>query len=244
MAESLKAEGVRKSYRTEGGELEVLRGLDLAVRAGEVVAIVGVSGVGKSTLLHVLGALDRADEGEVRINGKALGGLAPDGLAILRNREVGFVFQFHYLLPEFSALENVMMPLLIRRSDPRESRRKARDLLVELGLGARLTHVPSRLSGGEQQRVAIARALVAEPSVLLADEPTGNLDPHTGSVVFELMRTQAKQRGMAGVVATHNEGLARTCDKILQLCEGTLREVTFSSQGFVGPPRAGPQNGD
>ena len=226
---SLDVRGVSKSYRSEVGDLEVLRELDLTVEPGEVVAIVGVSGVGKSTLLHVLGGLDRADKGEVRINGATLAGLSPEEVARLRNRDIGFVFQFHYLLPEFTALENVMMPLLIRRADPVSAREQARALLVELGLEHRLKHVPSRLSGGEQQRVAIGRALVTHPSVILADEPTGNLDPHTGAAVFDLMRTLAKQRGMAGVVATHNEKLAETCDKIFQLCEGRLREVTFSS---------------
>src|SRR5437867_10465752 len=200
MGESVVARGIWKSYRTEGGELAVLQGLDLTVEAGKVVAIVGVSGVGKSTLLHVLGALDRPDQGEVWIAGTALEGLSPERLAALRNREIGFVFQFHYLLPEFTALENVMMPLLIRRGDAREARRRAGALLAELGLEERMSHNPSRLSGGEQQRVAIARALVTGPSELLADEPTGNLDTHTGAGVIELMRPQAKRRGMAGGV--------------------------------------------
>ena len=243
MGESLVARGIWKSYRTEGGELAVLQGLDLTVEAGNVVAIVGVSGVGKSTLLHVLGALDRSDAGEVWIAGTALEGLSPERLAALRNREIGFVFQFHYLLPEFTALENVMMPLLIRRGDTREARRRAGALLAELGLEERMSHNPSRLSGGEQQRVAIARALVTGPSVLLADEPTGNLDPHTGAGVFELMRTLAKQRGMASVVATHNETHAGACDKIKQLCEGTLREVSFSSTVLEGRDRPVPRAG-
>lgn len=244
MADSLVARGLHKSYRSEGGVLPVIQGLDLTVQTGEVVAIVGVSGVGKSTLLHVLGALDRPDAGEVAVNGRPLQGLTADELAELRNRDVGFVFQFHYLLPEFSALENVMMPLLIRRVDPRLAKAAALELLVDLGLEARLGHVPSRLSGGEQQRVAIARALVASPSVLLADEPTGNLDPRTGETVFELMRTQAKRRGMAGVVATHNENLAISCDRILQLCEGALREVTFSFRVSEGRERPSQGTGD
>jgi lipoprotein-releasing system ATP-binding protein len=243
MGESLVARGIRKSYRTEGGELAVLQGLDLTVEPGKVVAIVGVSGVGKSTLLHVLGALDRPDQGEVWIAGTPLAGLPPERLAAVRNRQIGFVFQFHYLLPEFTALENVMMPLLIRRSDAGEARSRARSLLVELGLHDRMGHIPSRLSGGEQQRVAIARALVTTPAVLLADEPTGNLDPHTGAGVFELMRTLAKQRGMASVVATHNETHAGACDKIMQLCEGTLREVSFSPAGSEGRDRPVPGAG-
>jgi len=230
-ADPLVARDVWKSYRGEGEDLPVLQGLDLVVRTGEIVGIVGVSGVGKSTLLHVLGALDRADRGEVLIGGSPVAGLSPAQLAEVRNRGVGFVFQFHYLLPEFTALENVMMPLLIRREEARRAESRARDLLVELGLEHRLKHPPSRLSGGEQQRVAIARALAAEPSVLLADEPTGNLDPHTGASVFEHLRTLSKRHGMACVVATHNETLAGACDRIVQLCEGTLREVTFRSEG-------------
>jgi len=229
MAEALLAKNVWKSYRSEGGELPVLQGLDLVVRTGEIVGIVGVSGVGKSTLLHVLGALDRPDRGEVVIGGVPIAGLSPERLAAVRNRGVGFVFQFHYLLPEFTALENVMMPLLIRREDPARARERAQGLLAELGLERRLSHPPSRLSGGEQQRVAIARALVSGPSILLADEPTGNLDPHTGAIVFERLRTLAKLHGMACVVATHNETLAGACDRILQLCDGSLHEVTLSS---------------
>jgi lipoprotein-releasing system ATP-binding protein len=240
MAEALLAKDVWKSYRTEGGELPVLQGLDLAVEKGEIVGIVGVSGVGKSTLLHVLGALDRPDRGEVLIGGTPIAGLSPEQLATVRNRGVGFVFQFHYLLPEFTALENVMMPLLIRREDPTKARDRARSLLSELRLEHRLTHPPNRLSGGEQQRVAIARALVGDPSVLLADEPTGNLDPHTGATVFEHLRTLSKRHGMSCVVATHNETLAGACDRIMQLCEGTLREVTFSADGAVNRDRPVP----
>ena len=231
MSESLVATGIWKSYRTEGGELEVLAGLDLTVQSGEILAVVGVSGVGKSTLLHVLGALDRPDRGDIRVGGVALGELDAERLAAARNRTIGFVFQFHYLLPEFSAIENVMMPLLIRRTPPGEASAKARALLTELGLDGRLSHRPSRLSGGEQQRVAIARALVADPAILLADEPTGNLDPGTGAVVFEMMRSLAKKRGMATIVATHNENLARACDKIMQLCEGKLRDVSLNVDG-------------
>jgi lipoprotein-releasing system ATP-binding protein len=231
MSSVLVAAGLWKSYRTEGEELSVLRGLDLEVGEGEVVAIVGVSGVGKSTLLHLLGALDRPDAGEVRIAGVPIAKLDPEGLAAVRNRSIGFVFQFHYLLPEFTALENAAMPLLIQRADPATARARAAALLEELGLGGRLGHPPHRLSGGEQQRVAIARALVADPSVLLADEPTGNLDPGTGRVVFDLMSGLAKRRGMATIVATHNESLARACDKIVHLCEGQLRDVSLPLDG-------------
>jgi len=231
MSECLRADGIWKAYRGEGGELRVLKGLDLSVRAGEIIAVVGVSGVGKSTLLHVLGALDRPDRGEVRIGGTSIAGLSLDRLAEARNRLVGFVFQFHYLLPEFSALENVMMPLLIRRESAAVASGRARALLSELGLEARLSHRPGRLSGGEQQRVAIARALVTGPALLLADEPTGNLDPGTGGAVFDLLRHLAKRRSMASVVATHNEALARSCDRTLRLCEGTLRDVSLTTDG-------------
>jgi lipoprotein-releasing system ATP-binding protein len=229
MAEKLIARGVAKSYSTEGGVLRVLEEVDVSVGAGEVVAVVGVSGVGKSTLLHVLGGLDRPQKGEVIVDGQSLAGLSSDDLARLRNRSVGFVFQFHYLLPEFSALENVMMPRLIRREGLASARERARALLVDLGLEARLHHIPAHLSGGEQQRVAIARALAAEPALLLADEPTGNLDPRTGAAVFELMRTVSKARDMGCLVATHNENLANTCDRVVHLCEGRLREVLLKS---------------
>jgi lipoprotein-releasing system ATP-binding protein len=225
----LIAQGLCKTYRTGEEDIQVLKGLDLEVGAGEIVAIVGVSGVGKSTLLHVLGALDRADEGEVTIGGVPLSRLRSEAMAEVRNRSVGFVFQFHCLLPEFTALENVMMPLLIRRTAPAEARSRALAVLGELGLSKRGSHLTSHLSGGEQQRVAIARALVADPLILLADEPTGTLDLRTGSMVFELLRTLSKGRDMACVVATHNEALAHSCDRILHLCEGVLREVTFGS---------------
>jgi len=225
-AEVVRAESVSKSYISgDGRRLSVLRGLDLAVHEGEMVAVVGASGVGKSTLLHVLGGLDRPDSGRVLIRGVEIQDRQATELAVLRNREVGFVFQFHHLLPEFDAVENVMMPMLIARETPKEARHRAAGLLSELGLGERLSHRPSELSGGEQQRVAIARALVNRPGLVLADEPTGNLDPPTGEAVFNVFRTLQGAHGFAVVLATHNERLARRCARIMQLDEGRLVNV-------------------
>ena len=217
----LCASGLSKSYGRASDRIDVLRDLDLEVAPGETVAIVGQSGVGKSTLLHLLGALDRPSAGRLFHRGRDVLGLDARERAAFRNRVVGFVFQFHHLLPEFSAVENVEMPLRVgrRREDPR---RLAEELLVRLGLGARLDHRPSALSGGEQQRVAIARALVSGPEVLLADEPTGNLDPSTGRRVFEVLRELQVERSFSLVLATHNERLASGCDRVLQLEDGRL----------------------
>jgi lipoprotein-releasing system ATP-binding protein len=218
----LYAFGLFKAYRSGGGPVAVLTGLDLAVAAGEAVAIVGDSGVGKSTLLHLLGGLDLPDAGSVRFEGREVVTPTAARLAGYRNRAVGFIFQFHHLLPEFTALENVEMPFRIgrRSGDPGAP---SKELLERLGLGHRLSHRPSALSGGEQQRVAIARAVAPGPAVVLADEPTGNLDPATGAAVFGLLRALQRERGFALVVATHNGRVAHECDRMLRLSDGKLR---------------------
>ena len=220
------ASGVVKGYRTPAGYLPVLQGLELEVQAGEMLAIVGASGVGKSTLLHVLGALDRPEAGAVRVAGCDLIAAPARQLPEFRNRNLGFVFQFHHLLPEFSALENVMLPLLIARIGVEEARRRASALLAELGLAERLDHRPGTLSGGEQQRVAVARALVRSPKALLADEPSGNLDRLTGERLHELLRRLNREKGVTVVVATHNETLAALCARTDCLDTGRLRPVT------------------
>jgi lipoprotein-releasing system ATP-binding protein len=221
----LDATAVEKTYVAGTARLQVLRGLDLAVEKGEMVAIVGASGVGKSTLLHVLGGLDAIDRGAVRIAGEELARMKPDALTAFRNRHVGFVFQFHHLLPEFTALENAGMPMRIARRPASEREARAMAMLDRVGLAGRITHNPGMLSGGEQQRVAIARALVMEPSLLLADEPTGDLDEHTAESLHELLREMHRERGLTSVIATHNPRLAAACDRVLRLEEGTLREA-------------------
>jgi lipoprotein-releasing system ATP-binding protein len=220
----LTARGLVKTYRSGEKELQVLRGLDVEVVAGEAVAVIGDSGVGKSTLLHILGGLDLPDAGTVAFRGRET--VSPRGgdLAGYRNRQVGFIFQFHHLLPEFTALENVEMPFRIGRR-PGDPSAPARQMLDRLGLAHRLGHRPSALSGGEQQRVAIARAVAPGPAVVLADEPTGNLDPGTGAAVFGLLRTIQRDRGFALVVATHSGRVAHGCDRMLRLVDGRLREM-------------------
>ncbi len=220
----LKAAGLVKSYRSGSRTLEVLRGLDLDLVPGEAVAVVGDSGVGKSTLLHILGGLDLPDAGAVSFEGREV--VTPRGgdLAEYRNRRVGFIFQFHHLLPEFTALENVEMPFRIGRR-PGDPSGPAREMLMRLGLADRLTHRPGTLSGGEQQRVAIARAVAPGPAMVLADEPTGNLDPATGAAVFGLLRELQQERGFALVVATHSGRIAHGCDRMLRLEEGRLRPM-------------------
>ncbi|MDT8369184.1 MAG: ABC transporter ATP-binding protein [Longimicrobiales bacterium] len=219
---ALRASGVHKVFESGAERLHVLRGADLDLAPGEAVAVVGGSGSGKSTLLHLLGALDRPTRGVIEVGGRDLGELHDDELAEIRNRQIGFVFQFHHLLREFSALENVMMPTLIAGTPVREARQRARELLAAVGLADRETHASSELSGGEQQRVAVARALANDPVVLLADEPSGNLDRDTSLRLHDLLFRIRAERGVAMVLVTHNPELARRADRILQLTDGVL----------------------
>ena len=208
----------------------MLRELSLSVEAGEMVAVVGASGVGKSTLLHLLGGLDTADAGRVRIDGVEVTALRDAERVAFRNRHVGFVFQFHHLLPEFTALENAEMPLRIARLSVAEARPRAEALLRRVGLGDRLTHRPGMMSGGEQQRVAVARALAMRPAVLLADEPTGNLDEASADTLHDLLREMHREYGLTSVIATHNPRLARLCDRMLRLHEGALWPVAAPAE--------------
>jgi lipoprotein-releasing system ATP-binding protein len=222
----LEARDLTKTYRGgDGGLIHVLDGVNLAVTRGEMVAIVGASGAGKSTLLHLLGALDAPTSGMVTIAGQEVAGLDDGGLAELRNRKVGFVFQFHHLLREFSALENVMMPMLIAGESDRRARARACELLERVGLGERMAHRPAELSGGEQQRTAVARALALDPAVLLADEPSGNLDHMNAERLHELFDELASDLELGMVVVTHNRSLAARADRVLLLEDGKLTDT-------------------
>ncbi len=229
----LVARDLVKSFRGgDGGIVPVLNGVNLAVARGEMIAVVGASGAGKSTLLHVIGALDRPDRGEVVIAGQSLSNRTDDELAAIRNRAVGFVFQFHHLLREFSALENVMMPLRIAGQEAPTARARAQELLARVGLSHRVDHRPSELSGGEQQRTAVARALALDPAIFLADEPSGNLDHANAQMLHDLLATLARDLEIAMVVVTHNLALARRADRALHMEDGVLQETDL--QGVIG----------
>jgi lipoprotein-releasing system ATP-binding protein len=223
-AAAISGRNLHRIYtQDDGSELTILDGVEIDVEAGEAVAVVGASGTGKSTLLQILGCLDRPSAGEVWLDGRLVSRLPDRELAALRNRSIGFVFQFHHLLREFTALENVMMPMLIGGAEPKPARERARELLAAVGLAARVAHKPTQLSGGEQQRVAVARALANRPAVVLADEPTGNLDPNTGQQLHELFFRLRDEHRVAWVMATHNRELAIRADRILQVRDGRLQ---------------------
>jgi len=227
MTAAVSVRGLTKSFRDATRTVEVLRGVDFELAAGELVAVVGASGSGKSTLLHLLGLLDRPDAGEIELTGRPTAGLSATELAAFRNRSIGFVFQFHQLLADFTALENVALPGRIAGLPPREAGERAERLLAEVGLAELVDRFPGQLSGGEQQRVAICRALLLEPPLILADEPTGSLDPAAGEAAFELLVELQRRRGTTAVVVTHNPELARRCARILKLEDGRISSGTL-----------------
>jgi lipoprotein-releasing system ATP-binding protein len=218
----IEAVNLTKSFKMAGLELTVLKGINLMIARGEILAIVGASGAGKSTLLHILGTLDRPTSGTVLFEGQDLFQLSDQKQAEFRNRRIGFVFQFHHLLPEFTALENVCLPAYIQNRSASDVQAEATSLLKDVGLDHRINHKPGELSGGEQQRVAVARALIQQPNLVLADEPTGNLDTHTGDALFNLMRTLNRARGITFVIVTHNEKLSAQADRIIHMEDGQI----------------------
>ncbi|OAM33721.1 lipoprotein releasing system, ATP-binding protein [Eikenella sp. NML96-A-049] len=232
----IQCQNVGKTYDDGSLKVEVLRNIDFQVASGEGIGIIGASGSGKSTLLHILGGLDKPTSGEVKIQGQGLNSLSQVAIGRLRNRHLGFVYQFHHLLPEFSALENVMMPLLVARKSRAEAQAAAAEILEKVGLGSRKTHRPGELSGGERQRAAIARALVTKPDCLLADEPTGNLDRKNATHALEMMLELKHELGTALIVVTHDEQLAKRFDRVLTMDDGSLRAESI--QQLSKPPSA------
>jgi lipoprotein-releasing system ATP-binding protein len=224
-----QVDGLRKAFRSGAAEIVLFDNLSFRVLPGEMLALVGDSGSGKSTLLHVLGALDRPNKGSIRCAGVDVGSLAEEAAAVFRNREIGYVWQFHYLLPEFTALENVAMPLLMRGGNPADAQKQAAEWLEKVGLSPRAHHRSGELSGGEQQRVALARALITNPKILLADEPTGDLDNRTADAVFELIARLHSEHQLTSLIATHNLGFAGRCHRVLRIHQGHVDEVTPDS---------------
>jgi lipoprotein-releasing system ATP-binding protein len=224
MSEPIRAEGVTKAYGSGSVRLEVLKGIDLTIESGELVVIHGPSGVGKSTLLHILGTLDRPTTGILKYGDRRIDKLSDRALAGLRNTRIGFIFQFYHLLPEFSAFENVLLPAMVNSEQPREARRRARQLLAAVGLSERESHKPDALSGGEQQRVAIARALVNSPQVVFADEPTGNLDEENSREIYEIIKNLNEQYGTTFVIVTHELSLASRAHRSLKMADGRIEE--------------------
>ncbi len=222
MSSLIEAIDISKSYDTEAGVLHVLKGINLSIQPGEMVGIMGASGAGKSTLLHILGALDKPTSGRVLFQGADIASMDDNSLANFRNSSIGFVFQFHHLLPEFSSLENIMLPGLISNLPYQEVEKKAKGLLDELGLSKRIKHRPGELSGGEQQRVAVARALIQSPHIVLADEPTGNLDARTGNELFELFLDLNTEKKIAFVIITHNRSLSSRCHREIEMADGMI----------------------
>jgi len=222
LVDMIQVTDLHKSFPMGEQTLPVLKGINLTIQRGELIAVIGASGAGKSTLLHILGLLDRPTKGTVQFEGQDLFGFSEAAQAEFRNKRIGFVFQFHHLLPEFTALENACMPALIQRRQPNEVENEATAILKEVGLSERLHHKPGELSGGEQQRVAVARALLQKPDLVLADEPTGNLDTHTGEALFSLMRELNKARGTTFVIVTHNDKLSAQADRIVHMQDGQI----------------------
>jgi lipoprotein-releasing system ATP-binding protein len=245
MAEALVIiEGLEKSFEHMGRTLHVLKGIDLLIHSGQILSIVGPSGAGKSTLLHCIGTLDLPSKGRIRLAGEELTTMSGSRLASVRNREIGFVFQFHHLLPEFNALENVMMPGLIQGRSKKEMERRAKALLEEVGLSERATHRPGELSGGEQQRVAVARALALDPKLVLADEPTGNLDTTTSEAIHELFFQINKQHGTTIVVVTHNPRFAESMPRVVRMLDGRVVKDDSGTESMASRPPPPPSETD